>query len=182
MSIISKLKLSEFIDHLLAGGADYPDQEQWKELMIDYAAALESPTFEAYMDACVRMNVAASKFQLVESIVQVLEVDYNPEYVRELKEFGYMGQYNPETREAYLRDLQNAYKKAKSFLILAKQKKEEIDRIEKESEGSGEITREVFDENLISLSKFFGYHVKDTDITVLQYCLMIKRMRDAKNN
>ena len=180
--MIEKLKLSEFIDHLLEGGANYPDKEGWGQVMIDYAIALGSPTFEAYMDACVRMNVAASKFQLVESIVQVLEVDYSPEYVKELKSFGYMGAYNPETRGGYLRDLQSAYKKAKSFLILAKQKKEEIDRIERESAGSGEVTREVFEENLISLSKFFGYHVKDTDITVLQYCLMIKRVRDAKNN
>lgn len=179
--IIAKLKMSEFIDYLIEG--TYENKEEWNEIMIDYACAIGSDSFEAYMHAHIRMATATSQYNLIESIVRVLEVDYQPGLVKELKSFGYMGQYNPELRERYIKDLNNALKKAKIHLVQAQQSKEQIERMNSESEGNEKPSREMFDENLITLSKYFGYQVKDTEITVLQYCLMLKRMRDhAKNN
>lgn len=175
MNLIDKIKLSDFIDYIVDDS--YPDKDEWSEILLQYSCALKSDSFEQYLRSMIFINSAYTKFNLVEKLVQVLEQMYVEEYVQELKAFGYMGEFDWNKKDRYIKELKACYSKAKVFLGQAKQKEAELRKqLADFSTPDKEQIRSNFIHNILSLSKFQGYAVKEDDITVLKYCLLLNKM------
>lgn len=177
---IDKVILEDFIVWCTEGGFS-GTVEDLEDLMLQFSSAINSIEFKKYVDSLVRMNLSISKFNMVECLVKILEVRHIKEYSDQLKALGFPGEYDPKKKERYSKELRSAYNNAKSFLIEAKLKKKELEDMQKNSIKKA-TTRQNFDESIVTLSKFLGYQIKENEISVQKYCLMIKRQNEYEEN
>lgn len=185
--IISKcdqLSMDVFIDCLVTGnyaalgGGSLEDlHAAWNEVMTEYAELIGSEHYIKAVRLTKEINFNRLKFVLIEAMVQVLQVQYTDVLVKELKRLGFPGQYNWDIQERYQKELKAAYSKAKVYLVTAQTKQKELQEMEAKIE-SGKMDRKYFDSMFISLSQYFKYQVKEHEITVQKYCLMVKGMND----
>lgn len=170
------VKLSDFIRWLVDETKEINDDDLY-DLTLQYASALKLESFEKRIRLLIQISQNKTRYQLAVFCIKMLEEIYMPEAVKELKALGIHGEYNPDIPVKYFKELQSAYSRSKAFLQLAIQKEAELEMLLKNDTAKSEkVTRESFDENLISLSKFFGYNIREDEISVQKYCLMIKRM------
>lgn len=156
-------------------------QDAWNAIISEYALLTGNDKFERMVTLTREININVFKFNRVELYVRILmkAADdpsmYSEVLVKELKRFGYPGQYDPKIKSRYLEELDAAYSKAKSLLVSAQLKQQELKKLEANL-GKGKMDGAHFDNNIITLSAHYKYQVVEHSISTQKYCLMIKDM------
>jgi hypothetical protein len=155
--------------------------DAWNFIISEFALLSGNEKFERMITLTREINAAVLKFNRVEIYVRILlrAVDepsmFSEVLVKELKRYGYPGQYDPKIKSRYVDELEAAYSKAKSLLVSAKLKQDELKKLEKEML-AGKADSQYFDKSLIDLSGFYKYQVLEHNISVQKFCLMVKDM------
>jgi hypothetical protein len=175
--------IKEVYTSLIISGTptDIEINEAWNTIISEYASLTGSDQFERIVTLTREINAAIFKFNRVELFVRILmkAVDdpgmYSLVLIKELKRYGYPGEYNLQIKSRYLDELEGAYSKAKSLLVSAKLKQDQLRKLEETME-KGKVDGAHFDNNIIALSAHYKYQVTEHNISTQKYCLMIKDM------
>lgn len=181
-----KLMMDKFIDCLVSENynsliiSGNPSKEQldaaWNNIISEYAELIGSEHYETIIRLTKEINAAVFKFNRVSLYVFILGIMHSESIANHLRKMGYPGNYNPSNQEMYKRDLETSLNKAKTLLAQAQQKQIQLNKLESSIE-KGKIDRRHFDEVIIALSDHKKYQVKEDQITVQKYCIMIKNMK-----
>jgi hypothetical protein len=173
----------EYFPLILSGQPSETElNDAWNTIISEYAQLSGSDKFERIVTLTKEINASIFKFNRVELYIRILAkaVDdpamYSQVLIKELKRFGYPGQYDPKIKSRYLEELDAAYSKAKSLLVSAKLKQNELKRLEGQME-KGKVDSTHFDNNIIELSAHYKYQITEHNISTQKYCLMIRDMK-----
>lgn len=145
----------------------------------------------AVLEILKRIAYAKTKKIAVEQCVEVLRIRYVPDIAGELKSMGYAYAFDPTDKEGFEKDLKrtlSASKKLSSEIALAEKELESFKSKETSDTNKGGFTRQYFDAVNSSLSKYMGFHVKESEISVARWCAMMKEydrhieVMNAQNN
>lgn len=112
------------------------------------------------------------KHAVIENTVTILRLYYEQDLINILKGYGYHFQFNPEDPEKYHKDLDSVMQRSKRMILEMEIRRKQIESLQKANLGAV-INRQYFDEILVTLSKFSGYHVNEDLVTVSRYCAIL---------
>jgi hypothetical protein len=173
--------LTENYEALIISGKPKPEEliDAWNMIISEYAMLIGSDKYERMIQLTREINSNIFKFNRVELYVNILSkaVDdpsmYSVVLIKELKRFGYPGQYDPKIKSRFLEELNAAYNKAKKLLMSAQLKQDELKKLEGAVE-KGKADRVQFDKNFIALSSHHKYQIQESKISAQKYCLMVQ--------
>lgn len=183
-----ELKLDTFLrilfrqeyDLLLVSGSCSKEvvEAQWHKIYAQYVDLLDDPGQKDIYNCIKDIYIWKAKFERVEILVQLLSIGYYPPLVEELRKMGYSYAFDFENDlSGYKADLLAVYNRAKTLLVQINNRKKDLERLQVRSKGQEQGMAD-FDMTLIALSEHFKYSVRPSDITVSQYALMIKQVRE----
>ena len=156
-------------------------ESKWQSIYLEYIDLLEDESVKDIKMLMTEIHLAEQKFERTRVIVELLTMVHYPELAKELRKLGYPYEYNPANMDRYKEELKMTYDQAKTSLLTIKQKQNQLDKIRAKDVREKKITMADFNSMLVTLSAHFKYQVKPHELTVGQYCEMIKRVReDAK--
>lgn len=169
---------------VLSGKFEYPELvDQWNKIYSEYIELLEDENQKAIHKAIKDIYVWNFKFERVTLLVNLLGEFYHKEIAQELKRLGYNVELNPEKGlDLYYRNLNSIFNQAKTLLVQIKNREKDLERLKSKNASGVKQTEADFQEILITLSQFYGYHIKAKDITLGAFALMIKRMKKHIEN
>jgi hypothetical protein len=91
-----------------------------------------------------------------------------------LKRFGYQYRFPIDNFEQYRRDLETVITKSKASELALDQALAQYKKLFESTESKAP-TYEVFENNLVELSKFMGFRVNAKEVTVSEYVAIVKR-------
>ncbi|HEX7906231.1 MAG TPA: hypothetical protein VF487_20295 [Chitinophagaceae bacterium] len=181
-----KLMMDKFIEMLLTENyspliiSGHPSSEEveaaWNSIMCEYAEGIGSEHYLRVVELTKEINAAIMKFNRIALFVSTLaNTQYSAAIAGMLRKMGYPGRYDPTDRDSYMNELEATLSKAKTLLLNAQRKQAELKNLESSVE-KGKSDRKHFDELIILLSAHNKYHVKEHDITVQKYYIMVRNM------
>lgn len=148
--------------------------EAWEELFTDYCEILGSPQYSRMVALIKDIGGLQSKMLAINLALRVLSVRYSYKCVQVLRKFGYNYKFSISDPDAYFKDLETVQKKSKSSELALDRALLEYKALFEKSEGEAP-TYEVFQKNLVELSKYMGFRINPKEVTVSEYVAIIKR-------
>lgn len=148
--------------------------EAWEDLFTDYCELLNLPQYSRMVNLTKEIGSLQSKMLCINLCIRVLSVRYSYKCVQILRRFGYNYKFSISDPQGYWKDLETVIKKSKSSELALDRALNEYKTLFSSTEEKAP-TYEVFQNNLIELSKFMGYRVNPKEVTVSEYVSIIKR-------
>jgi hypothetical protein len=154
-------------------------KQAWQRVYEQYSDNVQDSE-QKYMGRLSReINLLGTKLNLVNLIVERLELDHDPDILAELRRIlNAPGQFNPENREQYKRDIQLTISLSKQLFMRMKEKEAELKRL-MPTKQAGKIDRAHFDTLLIQLSKHFKFQINKNQVFVGEFIAMMMDMRNT---
>jgi hypothetical protein len=115
-----------------------------------------------------------SKMLAINLCIRVLTYRYSYKCVQTLKRFGYNYTFSIADPVQYWKDLEAVIKKSKSSELALDRALNEYKLLFSKSEDNAP-TYDVFQNNLVELSKYMGFRINAKEVTVSEYVAIVKR-------
>jgi len=148
--------------------------EAWEDLFTDYCELLRLPQYTRMVSLTKEIGSLQSKMLCINLCIRVLSLRYSYKCVQVLKRFGYNYKFSITDPEGYRKDLETVIKKSKSSELALDRALNEYKALFQKSSNEAP-SQDVFQNNLIELSKFMGFRINPKEITVAEYVAIIKR-------
>lgn len=165
------LKMNDFIPMVL-NETTLP--ENWDDIYSEYIGLRESKGSSFILDLLKDITYMQTKQFIINECVKLLAMVYSRELVIELKILGCKGKFDWSDAGQYSADLRAAISYAKKFNSQIAKKEKELEDYNKRYAGKG-IERKDFDIWGITLSKYLGYRVDYSQVTVSEWCAMMNQ-------
>jgi hypothetical protein len=184
---IVDLPLNKFIEVSTSGNlsaliiSGTPPEEDlmngWGRIMQEYGDAIGDHEAILKLNLYKEIHRLELKINQIALIVSILKNYYIPSFVTELNNLLVTTMvFDVTKRDEYDKKLQLALNKSKGYKIQLDMHLMQYEAMQKkESQGSGLMTKEYFQSILLTLRKSEAYFIRDTDITVFEFCELIKR-------
>ena len=176
LSVFEKVYIKEELKYLAFEGVA-PDEvlkEAWDKIYGEYLHLMgETKTIELLYKMS-RLNALKSRLSRMFEAIRAIRVAHHPIIVKIFKEEGYKFSYSPET---LISDLS----KTERLLIRDRIEHDKLEReIEKEKNAdvSDKKNTNYFSEALIQYETCFKVFIEKSKISVADFCLRMKQMRD----
>lgn len=174
----SELPLWNFIKIVITGDLTYlgdgtPEQlqEAWANIFMEYCDIFPSKNSIYVCQLTSEIEHLRTKLEVIQAIIDALSIQYIPDLVLELIDYGFNYPFTPETM---LEDLQGVIAESKMFVVQKGVKEGEYKRF-LESQKGDPAKESDYDEILSELSKFQGYHLKSKDLSVSEFVAIFNR-------
>jgi len=142
--------------------------EAWETIYNEYLQISENQYHKNVLRLYKEIAALKSTIFAVELGLYILSLRYNPEVVKNLKKLGFDFKFNSENLTEYLKDLDKARIRVGNPKMELKLKEIELERISREASNKP-ITETDFDKILAQLSKYQGFRLDKTRITVCEF-------------
>ena len=180
----SELLLDNFIDALVNGNVHRivkygkATKEEidaaWQKIMYEYFDLAGTKTYRAMFALNKEIIQLQARLLSVQTCLKVLNFHPDTECERILQNIGYNYPFNRDNPDEYKTNLQDIEKKSRTIKISIDMKIAEKKNAEKGYQGS-KPTEESFMNNLLELSKYMGFRIKATEITVSEYLAILDK-------
>jgi hypothetical protein len=185
----SKLTLDRFLDCLfdddlgvlIIAGNPTKDElhEAWNKIYLEYCTLMQDKTYNELFEKSKEIITLQAKISLVNGIVQHLCLSYSEELVKMLDRIGLRSKILPEDDgEVLEKKLASVVSRGKKWITQLDIQQGELQKLRKKNE-NGKGGREYFDDTMSILSKFMGYHVRESEISVSRFCRDVNRMNEV---
>lgn len=184
---ISEILLIDWISFSIDGNlkvlikdGNPPEQvlyEKAYDLKIQYADAIGDAEYIHYCGLVKEIHRIDLTLLQINKLVEVLKGVYVKQFADQLNRLlSTSFVFDIKNTEQYDKNLSRALNRSKGFKITRDLKKIALGKIEEKYKGNeGKGSREYYMGILISLRQEQGYHISAEDITVWEFCEMIKR-------
>lgn len=162
-------------------------QDAFERIIGEFSSLVQNDKSEAIIKISKRIGLLQWQITYIDYIVGsdevigALQVKHVPELCTELRKLGYDYKFDPTNRYQYERDLLAVRSRAKSLISQRSNLLQEYKRMTATNGTGKRKTREDFEEELISLSRFQGYHIdKATTMTSSYAMLMTQYNKSAQ--
>lgn len=164
---IYKLKMTEFIDILFSEVK--PDW--WEDLYSEYLSARSNSNSVYVLGLMKEIAYLSNKYFLTLRILEAMCIPgvHSEGMVKELRQMGFKGTFNPADRVQYESDLRAAMSASKRTVSQIQRKQEELAEYQKKF-GGNEVKRQDFEDMAVIYSKFMGYYIDFEKVSVAQFC------------
>jgi hypothetical protein len=165
---------------LIISGSPTKDDlhDAWNRIYLEYCSLMQDKTYNELFEKSKEIISLQAKISLVNGIVRHLCLAYTEELVKMLDGLGLRSKILPEDDGDVLeKKLASVISRAKKWVTQLDIQQGELQKLRQKNE-NGKGGREYFDDTLSILSKFMGYHVKESEITVSRFCRDVNRMNE----
>lgn len=187
----SELPLDNFIDALVNGNThrivkygEVPKEEidiTWQKILYEYFDLSGTKTYRTMFALNKEIIQLQARLLSVQTCLKVLNYHPDIECERILRNMGYNYPFNRENPEEYKSNLEDIEKKSRTIKVSIDIKIAEKKSAEKGYHG-GKPTEEMFMSNLIELSKYMGFRIKASEITVSEYIAILNKYNKEAEN
>lgn len=150
----------------------------WDNIHMEYIE-LDGSTKTIYLNHLRRdLMLLGSKIDRVLTIIRALNILFDKRLVAELKDLGLPFRYEYADQERYRKDLMSSINYMAPWKLEYGQLEKELNAMVSENESGGKVDRSYFDRVLARLSKYYGYQVQASKLTVTEYVTMFKEYLD----
>ena len=154
-------------------------QQAWETILTDWEDKMQDDAYSEIADLMKDINLLETKFNAIQSIVKLLDFMPIPFIVEEMgpelrKWLGFPVVLDLTDMEAYHQALEGALGHGKRYWSEAQDMRRQLPKTET---GQVKITREYFDEVIVSLSRYNKYKISKNDTTVSEFTAMVRDMR-----
>lgn len=174
--------------HLLViAGVPSPEQlkSAWEAILQEYSGLIKTEKSDSYFS--LHKKIAYTEWQLsfFDSSLGYLKLQYDREIAEKIAELGYELIQDLPDRTAYLKQIYLLESEAKTLVVLLNQYHNEYKTLYPDEQvPKGERTIPDYDKELAILSKYVGFRLKKTEITVSEFCgyasLYLEEVREQK--
>lgn len=151
--------------------------EAWNKIYLLYNNAASGGEDNPMVMKIKEVQSLNAKITFVDGAVKLLSLSYDEQLVDILNYYGLQCDLKPN-EEPYSK-LNIIITRAKRWVVEMKEAQNELSGMQ--SVETAGMSRDSFDECLISLSKYQGYGVRASEISVSQYLKTMKRMEEFYN-
>lgn len=176
-----KLLMSQFIDCLvdkdlsvLGDGPESELQAAWADIYSEFTSLRQSQESTELFDLMKEVLTLDNKLKIINKCLEVLWVCYNRDIANELQLLGYQVRLDWSDKEAYYSGLKSISSKAKTLSAHLKRKEQELVALTEKNKGEG-YSRSHFDAVNVNLSKFMEFNIREEEITVSKWCMMVNK-------
>lgn len=163
---------------IISGEADEAElRAAWNKVYLEYCSLMQENSYNEVFDLTVQINWYNARIDLVDRIVVHLKMAFDQVLIDILNGEDMRLQCNVKEEDrdgALIAKLNRVVSKAKKWLVeleIAEARLEEL-----QSETAEATTREDFEDSVLVIGKYNGYHIKKMEITVSEYCRMLKKL------
>lgn len=150
------------------GATDKQLYKAWEQLFSEYAELSETPQYKKMIGLSKEIGQLQSKIMTVNICIQVLNNRYSDAAVSALKRLGYSVYFDLNDKQKYQKALISVRKKVKAAELTLMQRTGQYDEMIAGVK-EGKLTEDYFTEMLVELSKFMGYRLNASEITVTEF-------------
>jgi hypothetical protein len=173
------LPLSVFIDCIvdadfsgLSDDVSDNNEELWDTVYQEYTTLIESTKLQTYNVLVSELVALRCRLMVIESSVHILRRIPHPDTIQHLRDAGNDFPFDHENEEQYHKDLDRCLVRAKSIRLRIAQTEADIQALSA-GEEAGKTTRMDFTQNIVGLSKFMGYPIREHETTVAKYAAIM---------
>jgi hypothetical protein len=166
-------------------------QEKGNELFSEYCELMEDEQINWLIETKNTIQKLALKVGLCQPVISVLAKLFNSELeisqdgldtlVNILKDNGFNYDFNFHDIKGFTNDINRVKTEISGDLMLMNKLQEKINNKQKQSaETKNGLT--FFDETLDAIGRHRKYHIPKKDLTVQQFCVMVKQMKEEAIN
>jgi hypothetical protein len=176
--------LSIFIEIICTGNTSLLGNGEhklaWEKIRSEYAEITNDIEYINNLQVLRDLNLIDNRIKIIHSTVDLMRKYYVPKLGEILDYYGYSYDWlvNEET---YQKQLDIIISKSKTFTSDLVNKREEWQKIVSKSNESGGISELVFVDTLLQLSHMQGYHIKTSEITVMEFARLINLAKKYNN-
>lgn len=134
----------------------------WATIYDEYSDLSKSESTQAFFQLLKQKTTLQNKLFITQLCIDSLKVNYSRELVNVLRKLGHNFKF---TRESLTSDLKKVVAKSKPLVIRLKKLEENIAPYL----SAEDLSRSDFEDILVSLSKFQGYRLNKSEITVTEF-------------
>jgi hypothetical protein len=183
----NKVDLETFLDCLYENDFSglvidgQPTEEEiksaWQKIYLEYCTLIQDGQYNEVFELTKDINTTNAKITLVDGIVKHLVVGFDQELVTVLNAFSLRCDLREEDYpDAVIKKLNGVISRAKKWLIGLELNEQKLSLIQ--SENTEKTTRDYFDDMMLLINKYNGYHVRKTELTVTEFCKTIKKLNE----
>jgi hypothetical protein len=186
---ITTLKYDAFIEIMDKGDISLmtlsgnPSQEElegaWLQLLQEYSDLVRTDKTNNIFEVWLKIEGLRWKIDFVDKALEVLKLQHDETTASALVELGYDYVQPLEDREAYLKQVYFVQTEAKSMVVFLNQYKAEYKLLVPEGQEVEERDRMYYEKELAHLSRFMGYRIIKSDITVYEFCSIVNTYLDS---
>ena len=176
-----KLLMSQFIDCLvdknldvLGHGTEEELKAAWADIYSEFTSLRKSEQSSEMFELMKEVLTLDNKLKIINKCLEVLWVCYNRDIANELQMLGYQVKLDWSDKESYYSGLRSITSKAKTLSAQLKRKEQELQAITEKNKGEG-YSRTHFDSINVNLSKFMEFNIREEEITVSKWCMMVNK-------
>jgi len=109
---------------------------------------------------------------IVETVALSRKYRYD-DAIKLLQGYGYRFPFDPNDPEAYHKDLDRVLTRSNTLVVEMEQKQSQLEALKPKGDGA-KVTRGYYDQWLVALSKFSGYHINEDVTTVSRFVTILK--------
>lgn len=128
------------------------------------------------LDLLKEIAYLSGKKSVLQECVNILRIRPVAEIVTELRQMGYSYAFDHTDKEAYEKDLKRVETSLKRTDSDIRNKQKELDRMKANESDGGGFKRSDFHAINTRLWKYMGSHIKMTDISVAEWCAMMREL------
>lgn len=144
----------------------------WNKITEEYSSAIQNEKARTLFECYKKIVSTQTNIQIIQSSLQLLTIQYDEEIAEIIFNMGYKLVLPINNKKKYAAQLVSVETQAKTLVIKLVQYKNEYKLLS--PEGSDvKIDYQSYLDELAVLSKFQGYAIRSTQITVSEYCSII---------
>jgi hypothetical protein len=144
--------------------------EAWESIFSEFTTLSDNKQSNYLLSLLREYYSIPNKIVIIETIVQALSERYDPELIRLLRSMGFRHKYEPETMAM---DLQLTVTQSKSLVVRWNDLNTDLEKVGKSEKSEAND----YDAILSELSKYQGYRLDPKQITVSEFCAIVKRFK-----
>lgn len=157
-------------------------QEAWEAIHEEYLEKMQDDEYSDIAELTKEINLLETKFNLIQTIVKLLEFMPFPFVINNIgpeldKTLGFPVPLDPEDEVSYAHTLEGALGHGKRYWSEAQSLRMQLPPAD--DAAPKKVTREHFDQVIVSLSRFNKYKIVKHETTVSEYAAMVQDMRRA---
>jgi hypothetical protein len=169
-----QIMIEDELRHLVISGNPPVDElvSAWNAIATEYSEAIRSAKSQSIFECYKKIILLQARIQIVDSAILLLTERYDEEVAWILFNMGYPLIVPHNDRAAYLKNVERVRTEAKTLVVILTQYVNEYKMLSPDGPEIKKDYQSYLDE-LAVLSKYQGYALRMTDITVSEYCSIV---------
>lgn len=167
---------------LVIEGTPPEDQlkDAWNKIYVESCQLSQNSSYNEVFELSKAIDELRAKIYIVDGIVSHLQLAYSVELVSILNSLGLNCDLKAEhIGRTLIQKLNAVVGRSKKWWLMLEQKQKLLDKTREKN--TDKMDRNDFEDQLLELGKFLGYHVKASEITVTQFYRGLNRMKERND-